>query len=120
MIEVIISNGSYWMRRNIKDALAKNPLTKHYTYNAGYGNDTTYETEHSYEFRTDPTVIKIFKELYPNGMPDTDELGKDDWNNILLECKEVDDEKYPYWYIDKDEYNKEFIRTDVLEKHGLK
>lgn len=121
MIEILIANGPFWLQQNIKDRLAENPLTKRYVYNEGYGNDIRYDTEYSYEFRTDPAVIKIFKELYPDGMPDLNEDYTKNWDVILVRCEEVDDERYPYWCVERSIMTGgEYIRIDGLEKHGLK
>lgn len=66
--------------------LYKNKYTFNYTEEYEGNIYLKSDFENSLTFRTDPNVIQMFEEKYPNG-----------YNGVVVRC--IDDKKYPNWYI---------------------
>lgn len=82
--------------------LYKNKYTFQYTEE--HEGKVYLKSENSLKFRTDPNVIQMFEEKYPDG-----------YDDVVVE--EIDEEKYPNWFVH--EYDgMETIRT-VIKNRGF-
>lgn len=93
----------------------ENPKTSKYVETYDDEGETRYEisydTQHSYSFRTDPNVIDMFESYFPDGYVNAGKCAD-------IHVLKVDDDKYPYWYVSSND-GAEFIHLVSKNYHGF-
>lgn len=104
MIKVLLNKdfGGFKLPDDFIKKLSENKKTLHYT--EIYEGNYYLSNQWSYTFRTDPEVIKLFEDIYPNGC-----------GSVKLE--KVDDERYPNWYVH--EYDGVETIVNEIVNHGF-